>query len=493
VVVRCTPEVQSRFHRARWLARRVAGDPLPTWACMEAVAAEVLSALPLADAAAAAIVDSEVDSSSGETEDGCTTHVAPDHPMTGLAGGAEELTVRALRDTIGVEVDPEPASAGAANGCEVHARATPLPSAGAADPATADVDLPPVLASLVDALADADPFEVDERLRRLVALEQRIDAEAADLLATVAAERLHRARGFASLDVYARERLGMSPRRARALLRLARAGAVCPELRDAWRTGRLSWVQAQALVPLILPDDVLQWRSTWIAFADSVSVRRLEDEVERALVLREADPRAFAKSGGLPTDASPSPDLQTGAKSMQSGEDCRPSAPAASVRRAPRETARFFFAAPRDVARLFKALLCSVRRHLEREAGRPVTPGEAAGWMFDHAFAAWGADDPRVPREHRVFARDGWRCTVPGCSSFRNLQDHHVVFRSRGGSDELANRTTLCAKHHLRGIHAGLVRCTGRAPDALHFALGLRGDRPPLLSYVPGERLGVNE
>jgi len=45
VRVRCAPDVQGKFHRARWLAQRVAGERLPTWACMEAVAAEVVSAL----------------------------------------------------------------------------------------------------------------------------------------------------------------------------------------------------------------------------------------------------------------------------------------------------------------------------------------------------------------------------------------------------------------------------------------------------------------
>jgi hypothetical protein len=117
-----------------------------------------------------------------------------------------------------------------------------------------------------------------------------------------------------------------------------------------------------------------------------------------------------------------------------------------------------------------------------------VTEGQALEWMLDHAFATWGADDPEVRREHRVFARDGWRCTVPGCSSYRNLHDHHVVFRSAGGSDALANRTTLCAFHHLRGVHGGRIRCLGRAPHGLRFELGLRRGRPPLLRYVAGER-----
>jgi hypothetical protein len=308
VQVHCTPYVQGKWWRARWFAQRVAGEKLPPWACMEAVVAEVLSALPLAHDALAEI------------------------RVTEEAGAA----ARAFH--------PE-----AANVCTTHAR-------DEAPPAPAEVPL--YLRPLVDGLGEADAFGLDARLRRVVALEQRTWAEAGWLLAVVASERRYLALGHRSLASYARERLGLSPRKARALLRLERAGALCPALRAAYRDGTLSWVQAQAV------------------------------------------------------DA-----------------------------------------------------------------------------MFEHAFEAWSVYAPHVPREHRVFERDGWRCTAPGCSSLRNLHDHHVVFRSAGGSDALSNRTTLCAWHHLRGVHAGIIRCAGEAPDALTFELGLRAAGPPLARYRGEQRI----
>jgi len=70
---------------------------------------------------------------------------------------------------------------------------------------------------------------------------------------------------------------------------------------------------------------------------------------------------------------------------------------------------------------------------------------------------------------------------------FATCHDHHIVFRSAGGSNDLANRTTLCAWHHLRGVHAGVVRCTGVAPDALRFALGVRRDGAAVVVYGAGE------
>jgi hypothetical protein len=78
-----------------------------------------------------------------------------------------------------------------------------------------------------------------------------------------------------------------------------------------------------------------------------------------------------------------------------------------------------------------------------------------------HVKAEWEAQ-PR--HRNPVFARDGWRCAVPACTARRELHDHHLVFRSHGGGNGRENRLTLCAWHHLRGIHADRVRARGEAP-----------------------------
>jgi hypothetical protein len=65
------------------------------------------------------------------------------------------------------------------------------------------------------------------------------------------------------------------------------------------------------------------------------------------------------------------------------------------------------------------------------------------------------------------------------------------VFRSAGGTDDLTNRTTLCAWHHLRGCTRAWCAVPGTAPDALRFELGVRGILPPLLTFAPGERMAM--
>jgi hypothetical protein len=65
--------------------------------------------------------------------------------------------------------------------------------------------------------------------------------------------------------------------------------------------------------------------------------------------------------------------------------------------------------------------------------------------------------------------------------------DHHLLFRSRGGGNERDNRITLCVWHHLHGVHGGVVRASGRVPDAVRWDLGVAADHPPLLRTL-GDR-----
>jgi hypothetical protein len=172
-----------------------------------------------------------------------------------------------------------------------------------------------------------------------------------------------------------------------------------------------------------------------------------------------------------------------------SGADALGSRHPEPLKSAPDEVCWARFIGPSDVVQLFRAVLCTVRRRIERETGRLPTAGAALGVMLDHALSSWGVLDEKVAARHRVFARDGWRCATPGCTSLQNLHDHHIRFRSAGGGHELDNRITLCAFHHLRGVHAGLLRCVGRAPDGLRWELGIRPGVTPLLAYRSGDIL----
>jgi hypothetical protein len=340
VSLRAPPALEARWAAACELARRIAGEELPDWECAEAIAAECASAV-----GGAAL--SEADGA-------------------GADGGQERRRAKAHA--------PEP---GLCHAAFPHLRWGPL----AAPPC-------PELERLREGLEEAAPRQLDRRLRAAIGFLQAVDFELGRILRQVVDRRLASELGFESFERYVEERLDLSARTARRLVRLARAEHRAPAVANAFREGRITLLQAESL--LRSGEDVER--------AERVTLRRL----------REAEP------------------------------------------------ARVDFTAPPSVARLFLAMLV-------RMGGLEA--------MLEHAIATWLEAGDQF-EDYADFERDGFRCTVPACSARRNLQSHHLHFRSAGGADEPWNRTTLCAFHHHRGLHAREIRIRGRAPDELVYELG---------------------
>jgi hypothetical protein len=338
--------------------------------------------------------------------------------------------------------------------------------------------IPEEVEALLRDLDDADAFELDARLRTALALEQRLESRLGPLLAWVLRHRLHRSLGYATRESYLRERLGFEPSWGRALLRIERAASTSPTYARAYRDGALTPLQALALAPLLLSELDERWIEAWVSRAARFTLRRLREDVEQALTLRDTDFAAFLRTGGLPQE-------DRDALTERSEEDRETGAQLTAAQET--SSVRCFIDA--DVGRLLRAVICSMRRQLERQTGRLPTEGEALGTMLELALAAWQVYERPKSWRHAVFERDGWRCAVPGCTSMRSLHEHHIVFRSAGGTNARENRVTLCAFHHLRGVHRGVVGCTGEAPYGLRFTLGVRRGRRSLAVYGSGDRL----
>jgi hypothetical protein len=93
--------------------------------------------------------------------------------------------------------------------------------------------------------------------------------------------------------------------------------------------------------------------------------------------------------------------------------------------------------------------------------------------LLEEAACAW--DDPRACPQRAadpIYRRDGYRCTAPGCTARGTIEEHHVVFRSRGGSDAPDNRIALCAAHHAALHEHGTLAVAGRAPLGLTWRVG---------------------
>ncbi len=207
--VRCSPEVRWKWHVARGAAARAAGRMLHVSEAAELIAAEVLSALPIEEHA-----DEE------PCEEAGLSWSREGERHRGAAGsrgmGRSELSETGSDDPAGAHsaISSPRRSDGAEGdgaGPTRLLRSLPRPS------------LPPALKPLLEGLEGADAFALDERFRRALSMEQRLDARMGPLLALAWERWVHRALGYTTREAYARERLGMDPTRARALVRLERA------------------------------------------------------------------------------------------------------------------------------------------------------------------------------------------------------------------------------------------------------------------------------
>jgi hypothetical protein len=92
---------------------------------------------------------------------------------------------------------------------------------------------------------DARPLELDRRFRQATAFLQRIDFEIGRILRQILERGLYRELGFGTFEDYVVERMDLSPRTARRLVRLARA----PEaVATAFREGRITLLAAEAIM-----------------------------------------------------------------------------------------------------------------------------------------------------------------------------------------------------------------------------------------------------
>jgi hypothetical protein len=326
----------------------------------------------------------------------------------------------------------------------------------------------PVAAAPLD--LEVHPVRLDAGLRELAALRERWDSLLGHLALLVRMLGLWRDLQFASFAHYCKERLGLSVRAVEQRIALERRLHALPALRAALAEGRLDAERAR-LVAGIADDET---EASWIARAEgstAVALRRAVEAEEAAGPARRAAAAqvwaaAWARSPqGREAAARLDPASEAATQACAVGgaaQGCAPAAPLVELE----------LRVPVRVAALLASALRAAQR-APRADGRIGwrSESECLALMAGHFLAAWaGLPRPRSTPQRRALARDGHRCQVPGCSRAA-VHAHHVVYRSHGGGHQGENLTSLCAAHHLHGVHRGFVRVRGLAPDQLCWEL----------------------
>ncbi|MBU2500378.1 HNH endonuclease [bacterium] len=299
--------------------------------------------------------------------------------------------------------------------------------------------------------------------------------------------RVYRKLGFSTMAAYGKAAAGLTERQVADFLALARRLPSFPEVESALGEGRLSWTQAQLITTRADPAD----QSAWIDAAQDLTarqLRRMPALSEKAPAAPESAPAEAAHPGSPPVLTPPGPPRKAAIPTARApqrkpphpldakhhvtlvfaGEDyaefCRLVESAQTAGGNAREDiiidALRGTAPPSGGATGPRYSLIILHCPSCGEAALPTPRGEVAASPPLLAAAACDAivEDldgrrrsvipPRVRRA--VLRRACYACEYPGCSNTGFLEIHHRVPAAQGGTDDLANLITLCARCHRR-------------------------------------------
>ncbi len=317
-----------------------------------------------------------------------------------------------------------------------------------------------------------DMRELDHRVKRFAARMAGIHAEEARLLREVEESRLWHWLGMVSLGAYVEARFGIGVHAATERLRVARSLEELPLVEAALSRGELAFGHVRELTRVVTPETEAEWLEftngqTAHQVQRAVSgrvrgdrpddARRPETTTER--VWFEVTPAqvALLRQARAALEEERGQRLDDGAvlEALCRTSLERPGAVDPSGTR------------PAYQVAITRCPDCDRSTQNGSGAERDLTAAEAERAQCDAEVLVAGARvtatvSPAVRR--RVFARDHYRCVVPGCRSARNLDVHHVVFQSHGGRHEERNVCLLCSAHH-SACHERKLTITGAAPD----------------------------
>ena len=243
--------------------------------------------------------------------------------------------------------------------------------------------------------------------------------------------------GYASLAQYARERLGMSASSLKSKLTLARR--LHAPVKEALRSGRVGHAAAMAISTVATAGSA----EAWVDRARRRTVKHLREDVNAARMLNQSTP---------PTDEQVRQVQAIETRILQGDHSAMEEPKGQTSAGAP---IRLSLRVSRDISR---ALRC-----FERVMG-PRLDGSTMRFLCNKFWDAWKHMCNRREKWSHIYARDRYECTSPVCSR-HDMTPHHLLFRSKGGTDDPFNMAGDCLWCHLEGIHGGRITVTGTADD----------------------------
>jgi hypothetical protein len=366
--------------------------------------------------------------------------------------------------------------------------------------------------------------EIDRALRGLARRRASLDVEEARWLRLGEQHRAWRKLGYVHALEYLEDVFGFSPRTAKERLRVARELGELPTMESALEAGDLNYSVVRELTRVATSQTV----ERWMAAARGKNLRQVEQLVAGHKKGNDPDdapdPKLVKHGVWLELDAE-SLALFRQARAAMSDEMGRTLDDKAVIMEMSRATlagtvssasgsenndrsgsGEHAAARASKPTRMVHVITCpDCKRGWQDGAGVRVELSAAA---IERATCdAIVVDDERgvrarsvIPERTRrkVMARDGHKCTVPGCRSARNLEVHHIVHQEDGGDHREENLTTLCGGHHTCH-HDRVLQISGSAPDRLVFArnglplqtLEMREDEPGGFRLAKSERFAM--
>ncbi len=339
-------------------------------------------------------------------------------------------------------------------------------------------ELDAVAVAIDEAIFGEDVASVDGALRAQAHELARRDVELAKLARLAAELELWRVFRFASFDHYCRERIGLSPSSVATRMALARRVESLPEVERALVTGRIGY-EAATLVARVAGTTTV---SAWVERAAERTVKHLREEVDAVELVCRIEDRD-ARRVGPPDEDTLAEVLEVERAALglvagqtsgqmsdqtfrQSGQG--PGQMSGTSQQAgdsevtsielPMTTLRLSLSD--DLARFWSGL---ERVH----AGMDPTESFVA-FLVRSVTKSWAGTVAGGGAYSDIYLRDRWRCASPICRS-RNVQPHHIVFRSHGGGEQPGNLVSICTKCHLELVHLGKLRVSGDAEVRLRW------------------------